>query len=184
MPDEVSIVLRDGELANLPGSADPGSEAKSLGRIARGVKSGLDLLDSFFRALLVLALAAELALVLTEIFSRFWFQQSLLWADEAAKLFLSLMAFVGGALAYRARHHTTVEFLSRKMPTRYKTAVAIGIDLLVLIAAAIVGYICLDLLAIAATSNTPILGINAAWMVLPLAIGLALVVIFALERLV
>jgi tripartite ATP-independent transporter DctM subunit len=183
MPDEVSIVLRDGELANLPGSADPGSEAKSLGRIARGVKSGLDLLDSCFRAVLVLALVAELALVLTEIFSRFWFQQSLLWADEAAKLFLSLMAFVGGALAYRARHHTTVEFLSRKMPARYKTAVAIGIDLLVLIAAATVGYICLDLLAIAATSNTPILGINAAWMVLPLAIGLALVVIFALERL-
>jgi tripartite ATP-independent transporter DctM subunit len=133
--------------------------------------------------MLVLALVAELALVLTEIFSRFWFQQSLLWADEAAKLFLSLMAFVGGALAYRARHHTTVEFLSRKMPARYKTAVAIGIDLLVLIAAAIVGCVCLDLLAIAASSNTPILGINAAWMILPLAIGLTLVAIFAVERL-
>jgi tripartite ATP-independent transporter DctM subunit len=90
---------------------------------------------------------------------------------------------VGGALAYRARHHTTVEFLSGKMPARYQTAVAIGVDLLVLIAAAIVGYICLDLLSITATSNTPILGINAAWMILPLAIGLALVVIFALERL-
>src|SRR5881275_3077624 len=133
MPDEVSVLFGNGELTSLPGSVDPGQETKSLGRAARSIKSALDLLDSCFRAILVLALMTELALVLTEIFSRFWFQQSLLWADEAAKLFLSLIAFVGGALAYRARHHTTVEFLSGRMPDRYKTAVAIGVDLLVLI---------------------------------------------------
>jgi tripartite ATP-independent transporter DctM subunit len=184
MPDDVSIPIRDGELANLSGSADPSLGAKSLGRVARSIKSSLDALDSFFRAILVLALVIELAIVLTEILSRFWFQRSLLWSDEAAKLFLSLIAFVGGALAYRARHHTTVEFFTGKLPAQYKTSVAIGIDLLVLVAAAIVGYISLDLLSIAATSNTPILGINAAWLVLPLAIGLALVIIFALERLI
>ncbi len=69
-------------------------------------------LDSGFRAILVIALVIQLAIVLTGIVSRFWFDESLLWADEAAKLFLSLTAFVGGALAFRARHHTTVEFLT------------------------------------------------------------------------
>src|SRR5947209_20331136 len=176
MHDDVSV-FRDGELINLPGSADPGDDVKSLGRVALRIKSALDLLDSCFRALLVLALVTELAIVLTEIFSRFWFQSSLLWSDEAAKLFLSLVAFVGGALAYRARHHTTVEFVTGKLPPQIRTGVAIGIDLLVLIAAATVGYISLDLLSIAATSNTPILDINAAWVILPLTIGLALVVI-------
>src|SRR5436305_130004 len=184
MHDDVSALVRDGELINLPGSANAGPEAKSLGSVARSIKSALDLLDSCFRAVLVLALVTELAIVLTEIFSRFWFQTSLLWSDEAAKLFLSLIAFVGGALAYRARHHTTVEFFTGKLPARHRLSVAIAIDLLVLIAAAMVGYISLDLLSIAATSNTPILGINAAWLIVPLAIGLTLVIIFALERLI
>jgi tripartite ATP-independent transporter DctM subunit len=182
MHDDVSV-FRDGELRSLPGSADPGEDAKSLGGLVRGIKSALDLLDTCFRAILVVALITELAIVLAEIFSRFWFQSSLLWSDEAAKLFLSLIAFVGGALAYRARHHTTVEFFTGKLPARYRTSVAIGIDLLVLIAASIVAYISLDLLSIAATSNTPILGINAAWVIVPLTIGLALVIIFAIERL-
>jgi tripartite ATP-independent transporter DctM subunit len=183
MHDDVSV-FRDGELRNLPGSADPGEDVKSPGRVARRIKTSLDLLDKCFRAILVLALVTELAIVLTEIFSRFWFQTSLLWSDEAAKLFLSLIAFVGGALAYRARHHTTVEFFTGKLPTRYRTFVAIGIDALVLVAASIVGYISLNLLSIAATSNTPILGINAAWIIVPLTIGLTLVIIFAVERLV
>jgi tripartite ATP-independent transporter DctM subunit len=183
MHDDVSV-FRDGELINLPGSADPGEDVKSLGRVALRTKSALDLLDSCFRAILVLALVTELAIVLTEIFSRFWFQSSLLWSDEAAKLFLSLIAFVGGALAYRARHHTTVEFFTGKLPARYKMSVAIGIDLLALSAALIVGYISLDLLSIAASSNTPILGINAAWVIVPLTIGLTLVIIFAVERLI
>jgi tripartite ATP-independent transporter DctM subunit len=183
MPDNVSTVLRDDEFAALAGSADPGQGAKPLGCFARRIKSGLDVLDSCCRAILVVALVAELSIVLTEILSRFLFQRSLLWSDEAAKLFLSLIAFVGGALAYRARHHTTVEFVTGKLPPQIRTGVAIGIDLLVLIAAATVGYISLDLLSIAATSNTPILDINAAWVILPLTIGLVLVVIFATERL-
>src|SRR4051812_23414751 len=183
MHDDVSV-LRDGELTNLPGSAGSGQQMQSLGRVARKIKSALDLLDLCFRAILVVALVIELAIVLTEIFSRFWFQSSLLWSDEAAKLFLSLIAFVGGALAYRARHHTTVEFFTGKLPAQHKLSVAIGIDLSVLIAAAVVGYISLDLLSIAATSNTPILQINAAWLIVPLTIGLTLVIIFALERLI
>jgi tripartite ATP-independent transporter DctM subunit len=183
MADDVSTVVRDDEFAALSGLADPGQGAKALGRFARRIKSGLDVLDSCCRAILVVALVAELSVVLTEICSRFLFQSSLLWSDEAAKLFLSLIAFVGGALAYRARHHTTVEFVTGKLPPQIRTGVAIGIDLLVLIAAATVGYISLDLLSIAATSNTPILDINAAWVILPLTIGLALVVIFATERL-
>jgi hypothetical protein len=103
MVDHVSL-LGDGELAALAGSVDPGLHARIPGPIAAAVKSGLNWLDSGFRAVLVMALVVELGIVLTEIGSRFLVHQSLLWADEAAKLFLSLTAFVGGALAYRARH--------------------------------------------------------------------------------
>ena len=183
MPDPLSLVS-DGELLQMPGSVDPGARAVSRGPVMDLIRSGLNGLDSGFRAILVIALVIQLAIVLTGIVSRFWFHESLLWADEAAKLFLSLTAFVGGSLALRARHHTTVEFLTGRFSPRWRTAFAIGIDLLILVAAVLVGYVSLNLLSISATSNTPILDINAAWLILPLTVGLVLVALFTVERLV
>jgi tripartite ATP-independent transporter DctM subunit len=175
--------LADGELGAGHGSADQVGPAARQGPIAKRVRAGLDGLDLACRALLVIALAIQLVVVLAGIVSRFWFDESLLWADEAAKLFLSLITFVGGALAFRARHHTTVEFLTGKFPPRWRTAVAIGVDVLILVAAVVVGDVSLDLLSISAMSDTPILQINAAWLVLPLSVGLGLTALFAIERL-
>src|SRR3984957_3128989 len=190
MPETLSLL--DGELArkvaqqiiHVPGSLDPGAGVERHGPIADRVRAGLTRLDAIFRAILVIALVLQLAIVLTGIVSRFWFDESLLWADEAAKLFLSLTAFVGGALAFRARDHTTVEFLTGKFSPKWRESVAVAIDLLILVAAAVVGYVSLDLLSISATSNTPILDINAAWLILPLTVGLGLIALFAIERLV
>jgi tripartite ATP-independent transporter DctM subunit len=183
MPDPLSLVS-DGELLHVPGSVDPGTRALSRGPVMDRIRAGLNGLDSGFRAILVAALVIQLVIVLTGIVSRFWFHQSLLWADEAAKLFLSLTAFVGGALAFRARHHTTVEFLTGRLSPRWRASFAIGIDWLILVAVTAVGYVSLDLLSISATSNTPILEINAAWLILPLTVGLVLVALFVIERLV
>jgi tripartite ATP-independent transporter DctM subunit len=191
MPDTLAM-LSDGELAqetdqgldHVPGSTDPGAAVLRRGPVADRIRGLLNGLDVGCRAILVIALVIQLAIVLTGIVSRFWFDESLLWADEAAKLFLSLTAFVGGALAFRARHHTTVEFLTGRFSPRWRVSVAVGIDALILVAATVVGYVSLDLLSISATSNTPILDINAAWLVLPLTIGMALVALFAIERLV
>src|SRR5262245_48232914 len=175
--------LADGGLAPGHGLTDPTGPVFRQGPVASRIRKGLDGLDIFCRALLVIALLIQLVVVLAGIVSRFWFDESLLWADEAAKLFLSLITFVGGALAFRARHHTTVEFLTGKFPPYWRTAVAIGVDLLILVAAVVVGDVSLDLLSISAMSDTPILQINAAWLVLPLSVGLWLTALFAIERL-
>jgi tripartite ATP-independent transporter DctM subunit len=171
--------LADGEIA----AAHPAKPAIRRGPITNRVRAALNFIDLMFRAILVIALVIQLAIVLTGIVSRFWFDQSILWADEAAKLFLSLTTFVGGALAFRARHHTTVEFLTAKLPPRWRTSFAIGMDLLILVAALVVCDVSFDLLSISSTSDTPILQINQAWLVLPLTVGLGLTALFAIERL-
>jgi tripartite ATP-independent transporter DctM subunit len=176
--------LADGGLKVGHGLADRVGPAVMHGLVAKRIRAGLDGLDLVFRALLVIALVIQLVIVLAGIVSRFWFDESLLWADEAAKLFLSLITFIGGALAFRARHHTTVEFLTSRFPLHWRIAVAIGVDLLILVAAVVVGDVSLDLLSISAMSDTPILQINAAWLVLPLSVGLGLTALFAIERLV
>jgi tripartite ATP-independent transporter DctM subunit len=170
----------DGELA----AAHAAKPAIRRGPVADRVRAALNLIDLAFRAILVIALVIQLAIVLTGIVSRFWFDQSILWADEAAKLFLSLTTFVGGALAFRARHHTTVEFLTAKLPTSWRTSFAIGMDLLILLAAVVACDVSFNLLSISSMSVTPILQINQAWLVLPLTVGLGLTALFAIERLV
>ena len=173
--------LADGELAVVAHAAKP---MIRRGPVAEGMRAALNGIDLAFRAMLVIALVIQLAIVLTGIVSRFWFDQSLLWADEAAKLFLSLTSFVGGALAFRARHHTTVEFLTARFSPRWRTSFAIGMDLLILVAAVVVCDVSFDLISIASTSDTPILQINQAWLVRPLTVGLGLTALFAVERLV
>jgi tripartite ATP-independent transporter DctM subunit len=182
MPDDISIQLGDVTLAETPVGTTSRSHPKT--GFPAFIKSVLNVLDQCCRAALVCALIIELVIILTEIFSRFWFHQSLLWADEASKLFLSLTAFVGGALAYRSRHHTTVEFLTSKLPAHFRDSIGIGIDLLALVAGIVVGNVSIDLLWISSTTNTPILNMNSAWLILPLAIGMVLVSLFAIERLI
>src|ERR1700744_720654 len=182
MPDPLAR-LSESELGHVSGMAGTSQPAINRGPGADRVRAGLNGIDHLFRAVLVLALVIQLVIVLTGIVSRFWFDESILWADEAAKLFLSMTAFIGGALAFRARHHTTVEFLTAKLPPRWRNSFAIRIGVLILITAALSVYISLDLVSISAMSNTPILQINAAWLVVPLTIGLALTTLFAIERL-
>src|SRR5665213_2622480 len=182
MPDTLSLL--DGEITHVPGSTGPGAGVSRRGPVADRVRAGLNGLDAIFRAILVMALVIQLGIVLVGIVSRFWFDTSLLWADEAAKMFLSLTAFVGGALEFRARHHTTVEFLTGKFSPRWKNAFAVGIDLLILVAAVVVGYVSLDLLSVSATSTAPIVQINAAWLIVTITVGLALVALFVIDRLV
>ena len=143
----------------------------------------LDAVDAVARAFLVVTLTVELAVVLTDITLRGLFDQSILWADEAAKLTLTSVAFIGGALAYRARHHTAVEVLTRLAGPRLRLAVAAGADALILCTAATVAAVSLALLNIANLSTTPILEISGAWIVLPLTIGMVLIAVFAVERL-
>ncbi len=143
----------------------------------------IDIVDLTARIFLVLTLTAELLVVLTDIAERSLFDQSILWADEAAKLALASVAFIGGALAYRAQNHTSVEVLTRLAGPRLQAMIAASVDALVLCTAATIGYVSLALLGVANLSTTPILEISGAWIVLPLTIGMALIIVFAIERL-
>ncbi len=57
------------------------------------------------------ALLIELVIILADVIQRELFQASFLWADEASKLTLSVIAFIGGAAAYRGGQHTSIRLL-------------------------------------------------------------------------
>ena len=152
------------------------STALGVRRLLRGIDSGA-------RILVVFALLAELVVVLTDVAIRTFYAHSLLWADEASKLCLSTLAFVGGALAYRAQHHTAIELVTRRVQDSVARSIHAAMDALVLCVAITTAYVSFDLLAITSGSMMPTLQISAAWVSLPFSVGMILIALFALERL-
>src|ERR1017187_10635860 len=73
--------------------------------------------DLAAESLIVAALLGELVLVLANVVARVYFHHSFLWTDEIARLALSILAFIGGAVAYRRRDHAFVRVILTRLPS-------------------------------------------------------------------
>lgn len=139
-------------------------------------------------ALLATVIAAaglllELVVVLVSIVGRNVFGHSFLWSDEASRIALSVITFIGGAVAYRGAHHSSIRLITDRLSLHASQAVGIGIEWLVLIVTAIAAWQSLGLLAASWDDLTPMLQISVGWIALPVTVGLTLIALFALERL-
>jgi tripartite ATP-independent transporter DctM subunit len=179
--EAATITALAGADVRAPAPASP--VAAMHGGAAAAIRAALNAIDWAARGVVIAALIGELTVVLTDVTIRVLFTQSLLWSEEASKLCLTTLAFLGGASAYRARHHTAIRFVTRFFPTRLRDAVAVAVDALILCVALTTLWVSFDLMSVAATSLTPILQINAGWLVLPFTVGMTLIALFALERL-
>ena len=99
------------EAAAAAAMQDPAGEAPAVSRHPL-----LRAIDLCAESLVVAALLAELGLVLANVLARAWFHRSFLWSDEAARLSLSILAFIGGAVAYRRRDHAFVRIVLNLVP--------------------------------------------------------------------
>jgi TRAP-type C4-dicarboxylate transport system permease small subunit len=141
--------------------------------------TGLRYLDLAAESLVVFALLAELVLVLANVAARVYFQHSFLWTDEVARLVLSVLAFVGGAVAYRRRDHAFVRVILSRLPRRGERACLALADVVVLFVAGLTAYVSLDFLASSWGEYTPIFQMPAALIALPLPVGMALIMLYA-----
>lgn len=150
---------------------------------ARAARRVLGTVDRGGRVLIVLALVAELLVILTDVAMRELQSRSLLWADEASKLCLSALAFIGGALSYRARHHTAIELVTQRVSTVARLRIHAATDAMVLGVALTTAYVSIDYISITSGSLMPTLQISGAWVAVPFCVGMVLIALFALERL-
>src|SRR5215468_4044657 len=133
--------------------------------------------------LVVVALIGELALVLANVFARSYFHHSFLWTDEIARLSLSVLAFVGGAVAYCRRDHAFVRIVLDAVPPPVeRVCLALG-DIIVLFVVGLTGIASAEFIASSWGERTPILQAPAALIALPLPIGMALIGLYAADNL-
>jgi tripartite ATP-independent transporter DctM subunit len=136
-----------------------------------------------FIAAVIAALLGELSAVFANVIARTFFDVAFLWTDEVAKLALSTLAFVGGAVAYASGHHTYVRVLLKRFGLRGERMCIAAADLLVLLIAVVAGVSSLSLLETRWDELTPILQMPASWIVAPLTASMALLALAAIDRL-
>jgi tripartite ATP-independent transporter DctM subunit len=141
------------------------------------------IVNALATAVVAVALIGELGVVFANVVSRSLFDTAFLWTDEVAKLALSTLAFVGGAIAYAHGQHTFVRVGLNALRPSLRDACLVASDLAVLLVAAVTGYASIFLIEIRWTELTPILQLPAAWIVIPLSVSMLLLMFHATERL-
>jgi tripartite ATP-independent transporter DctM subunit len=140
-------------------------------------------LDRVVDVIVGVALVGELLVVIANVVGRVFMDTPLLWADEVSGFALSVIAFLGGAIAYRREQHVLVRTLVDLLPTRSRAASYALVDWLVLEIALITSYQSLALLAFRWDQVTPILGISATWIAVPLTASTLVLAAYAVARL-
>ena len=147
------------------------------------VPSALRIIDTCAESILVIALLGELGLVLANVLARIFFTTSFLWADEVAHMVLSTLAFIGGAVAYRRHEHAFVRVVINWFPDPVRRACLALADVLALFMAVVTGVASFTFIESSWNERTPILRVPVATIVLSLTVGLALVALYAVNRL-
>jgi len=142
-------------------------------------RSVLRLVDLAAESLVVAALLGELVLVLANVVARVYFHHSFLWTDEIARLALSILAFIGGAVAYRRRDHAFVRVILSRLPLGGERGCLALADVVVLFVAGLTGLVSIEFLGSSWDELTPIFQMPAALIALPLPVGMALLVLYA-----
>ena len=140
--------------------------------------------DRLLKCVLAIALLTEISVVFFNVVSRSFFNHPLLWSDEAAKLALSTIAFLGGSLAYRRNEHASVRALLSRVSLKWQRIFGVLSHFLVLTVAIIAGFSAYPLLIVKWTELTPILQMQSSWYAAPLILCMIVLAVTAVERIV
>jgi len=140
-------------------------------------------LDGAVDLILGIALLGELTVVFVNVLSRTLVNRPILWTEEITSLALSILAFIGGAIAYRRQQHTSVQALLRYLPEPQRQIAAALTDWVIFGIAVLTSIVSVPLLVSDWGERTPILGLRATWIAAPLPAGMALLAVYALDRL-
>lgn len=152
---------------------------------AQPVRSGVFAwMDAFARGVLVLAVIAELLLVVANLVARAFLSTSITWSLESAHLALATIAFVGGAVAYSDGQHLSIQAFVNRLPAAMRELIETGVQQLILALSIGLVWNCWPLLIDNWDYRTPVLGIPVSLTLLPLVAGSILLGLYAVERLI
>jgi tripartite ATP-independent transporter DctM subunit len=131
------------------------------------------------QAVTALAMVAELLVLFGNAVSRDFFGASFLWSNEIAQAALTVMTFLGGAVAYWAQRHIAFRGLVDRLPARLRPQCDALARATVLGMSVLMTVVSVPVLASLWTTRSPVLQWRMTWLSLPLVVGPALIAVFA-----
>ncbi|WP_432831030.1 TRAP transporter large permease subunit [Dactylosporangium sp. CA-092794] len=153
------------------------------GAAARAWTAGIGGLVHAAEALIVVAIVGEMAATIAGIISRHFFSQALAWTDDLSTACLCLITFLGGAVAIQRGRGMSLDLLVRRLPEGTaavvrSTAEWVVVACVVRLLATAPGF-----LRTAQANRTANLGLPTTVSAIWLPVGLALLLLFTLDRL-
>ena len=164
--------------------AGPTAAAIPVRLLRTGTAAAAVLVNTALLAVVTAALVGDLVVVVLNVILRTFFGHSLQWLEEVSNLALVILAFFGGAVAYRRGDHPRVHVLEKVLPAGLQPYQQAVVEWIVIAGCAWLANASIPYLDLSWTSKTIVLGFSAGWVVIPLTIGVAAIGLFALERLV
>jgi TRAP-type C4-dicarboxylate transport system permease small subunit len=111
---------------------------------------------------------------------RYVFTESLPWATELPTLLFPVFVMAGIVLAAQRGQHVAVEFLILALPSGGRRVLIVFVNLLVAVSYVMLSDTIIDIMPIAGSERTPILGVPGTLVYGAMLAGFALVVVTAL----
>jgi tripartite ATP-independent transporter DctM subunit len=150
---------------------------------ARSVGPAIVTLDRILVWLLVVTLLVELAAVMTHVVARALFGYGVMWTDEVTIIAISILTFVGGAVAYRRGGHTSVNLATTFLSPKGREGLGVVLEILVLLVSALIARSAWELVVEQWGQRTQALELPVGLVTLPLFLGMSLVTLFSFDRL-
>ena len=83
-----------------------------------------------------------------------------------------ILAFIGGAVAYRRRDHAQVRLILNLVPKRVERVCLVLADVVVFFVSGLIAVVSIEFVAASWAERTPILQVPAALIAMPLPVGL------------
>ena len=133
-------------------------------------------------AIAILALVAVVALIMLQTVAREIFVAGLPWADELARYAGLAIIFLAAPMLLLRGEHVTVDMLLGMMPDRARRVVTLGNEVLMVVFGAMYLIAGWQFMQRAARFSTPALGMPNLLFYLPAALGMALMLLVAIDR--
>lgn len=132
--------------------------------------------------LLAIALLGQLGIMFTNVVTRYVFDYQNTWGQEISMITLTIIVFIGGAVAYVRDRHMAVEVITCLLPGTWQRFLAAAVDWLIFFLTVMIGWLSLPLVSSRFEMMSPIIGMPEGWFMIPLPVGMTLMALIAVQR--
>lgn len=142
----------------------------------------LDYIEKSLKIIVSFLIFMMTIIIFLQVISRYVFNRSLTWSEEAGRYLFIWISFLASALAVRSNKHISLDLLVNKISEDKKNGLDVLKDITISIIGAIICYGGIQLMSIGAHQKSSSLGIPMSIVYLVIPISGILMILFSINK--